>query len=286
MAEGPERPGSGARGQVIAVFSPRGGAGKTTLALALALRAAGGRSDRVALLDLDLLFDDAGLLLGINGHTSLAKLPAPTAEQLDRPTLNECLARTAEGPNVLVGADAPEEGERLTASHVRAALASLKQQFKVVIVDCGTGFGEPVLAALEGAERIVVICTPEMTTLRDARECQRVFSQVLHIGRDRPYYVLNHPKPVHGLSREQFETALEQPMAVEVPYGGDDLGGAMVDPPRLAAALRGRDAFGQAIDRQLNELIDREPELVSGAGSSARQARGGRFMGIFNARGR
>jgi len=174
-------------------------------------------------LDLDLLFDDAALVLDLTPTTSLAGIPEGELQHLDPRTLSNYLVEHASSLRVLVGATRPEEGERVTGAHVRAALAAMKQQFLVTIVDCGGSFGEPTLMALEAADRVVVLCTPELTTLRDVRDCQRIFGQALRLDKQRTLYAFNHPRPHNGLTRQQFETALEQPMAVEIPHAGESI---------------------------------------------------------------
>ncbi|HEY3255267.1 MAG TPA: cyclic nucleotide-binding domain-containing protein, partial [Polyangiaceae bacterium] len=163
-----------AHGRVYAVFSPRSGAGKTTLALNLALRLAELLPARVGMLDLDLLFDDATLLLNLSPLTSLASIPASEVELLETRGLGNQLMEHDSGLRVLVGATRPEEGERVSAAHVRAALIFMKRQFDVTVVDCGNNFDEPTLAVLDTADRVIVLCTPELSTLRDVRDCQRI----------------------------------------------------------------------------------------------------------------
>jgi MinD superfamily P-loop ATPase len=198
--------------RVYAVFSPRGGSGKTMLAVQLALRLAELNPQPVALLDLDLLFDAAALQLDVTPATSLG------ASAESRP-VGGAIAEHAGGLKVVVAATSPEEGERVTGAHIRAALAGLRRQCSVTVVDCGTGLSEPTLAALETADRLLCVCTPELSTLRDMRECQQLFGQALHLDKNRIAYVFNHPLPALGLTRRQFEDALEVRMLTEIKYG-------------------------------------------------------------------
>ena len=204
------------------MFSTRGGAGKTTLAVKLAEKLAERTPGHVALLDLDLLFDDASLSLDLGDHSSLAAMPVELLDRLDRRRLNEYLAPSDNGLKVLDGATRPEEGERITPKHVAAALGAMKRQFDATIVDCGGGLGEATLAALSIADRVLVLCTPEIGAVRDLRACQRIFGQAIQIEKHQLYYVLNHTQPGHGLARRQVETALQAPIDLEVSYAGLD----------------------------------------------------------------
>jgi pilus assembly protein CpaE len=176
---------------------------------------------RVALLDLDLVFDDAALELNLSLQSSLASIAEADLSRLDPAALSAHVVEHASSLRVLVGATRPEDGERVTAAHVRAALAVMKRQFLVTVVDCGTSFSEPTLAALETGDRVLVVCTPELSTLRDVRDCQRLFGQALRVEPTRVSYVFNHPLPSVGLTRQQFESALEKPMWLEIPHAGE-----------------------------------------------------------------
>jgi pilus assembly protein CpaE len=223
-------------GRVYAIFSPRGGAGKTLVATRLAIRLAEIMPERVALMDLDLLFDDAALELDVSVSASLGSL----GSELVSRSVSGLEVEHGSGLRVLVAATTPEEGERVTATHVREALLALKRQFLVTVLDCGGTFSEPTLAALDMSDRVLVICTPELVTLRDVRECQRLFGQALHLEKSRMVYLFNHPLPSAGITRRQFEDALEQRMLLEIPHGGE---GAT------------KSAFTKVIDQLARELV-------------------------------
>src|SRR5919201_5846385 len=208
-------------GKVVAVFSPRGGSGKTTVAVNLAVRQAYEQPERAALPDLSLTFGHAAALLGLEPETSLAAVPAESLSDFDRRTLGRYLTEHPTGLQVLVSGTRPEEGEVVTAAHVRAALATMKRQFSATFVDCGSSFDEPTIAALEMADRILVVCTPELNTLRDVRESVRVFGEIIHLENRRISFVFNHNQPFAVLGREQFESTLEQPMTYELPHAGE-----------------------------------------------------------------
>lgn len=224
-------------GKIYVVFSPRGGSGKSTIAVNLSLALLRSMPERVALMDLDLTFGHAALLLNVGSETSLSQVPPESLAQFDRQTLGRYLVAHPSGLQVLVGGTRPEEGETVTGDHVRSALSVMKRQFMAVVVDCGVSFNDPTLAALELADKVLLVATPELNTLRDVRECQRIFGEVIHLDKAKVTYVLNHYQPFKVLTREQFESALEQTVGVEVPHGGDAL---------VRAALKGEPALVSA----------------------------------------
>ena len=83
------------------------GSGKTTLATRLAVRLAQLMPQRIALLDLDLFFDDAALQLDLNPSMSLASAAAEHLQELDPHTLNRYLSDHPSSLRVLIGATNP-----------------------------------------------------------------------------------------------------------------------------------------------------------------------------------
>ena len=68
-------------------------------------------------------------LVGLNPETSLAAVPPENLADFDRRTLGQYLVEHSSGVQVLVAGTRPEEGELVTAAHVRAALGTMKRQF-------------------------------------------------------------------------------------------------------------------------------------------------------------
>lgn len=261
-------------GRVYAVFSPRGGAGKTTLAVNMAAQHALEQPERTALLDLSLTFGHAAALLDLEPETSLAAVPAESLSDFDRRTLGQYLVEHSTSLQLLVAGTRPEEGELVTAAHVRAALGTMKRQFSATFVDCGSSFDEPTIAALEMADVVVVVCTPELNTLRDVRECQRVFGEIIRLDMKRICFVFNHNQPFAVLGREQFEQALEQPMNFELPHAGESAYKAANRGEPLVMANSGS-PYSKAIERMRRTLVPVEAKLAAKKRFSVIGGRGG-----------
>jgi pilus assembly protein CpaE len=208
------------RGYITAVYSPRGGAGVTTLAVTLAIALAERHPDDTVLVDLDVLFGHALSNLWMEPRGALAQVSARTMGQLDRNGLNHYLQTHPSSLRILVAASKPEEGQAITGELIRAALGNLRRNFGHVVLDLPHGFSEVALAGLELADRVLLVATPEPNTLRDIMECRRIFGDVLLLRPDRISYVLNHPQPYTGLAAGEFAAATDTAWA-EVPFGGE-----------------------------------------------------------------
>ncbi len=210
-------------GQLFTIFSPKGGVGKSTLAVNLAVALAHDHPESVALLDLSLTFSHDALFLNLTPKTSLS---ATSAEGLRSMDFQEGLAyylsvHPSSTLRVLVGALRPEEGEVVSGEMAKAAIERLRRHFAYVVIDAESCFSDPVLAALEASDKILMLCSPEISALRDTRECQRIFNDVIHIPRDRVLYLVNCIFPFKTLSKEQVEGTLQQELFAELPYGGE-----------------------------------------------------------------
>jgi pilus assembly protein CpaE len=124
-------------------------------------------------------------------------------------------------------------------------------------VDCGSSFDEPTIAALEMADRVIVVCTPELNTLRDVRECQRVFGEIIRLDMKRIFFVFNQNQPFAVLARDQFEAALEQPMAFELPHAGEAAYKAASKGEPMVLSNAGS-AYSKAIEKLVRTLVPAE----------------------------
>jgi pilus assembly protein CpaE len=210
----------GVRGYVTAVYSPRGGAGVTTLAVTLAVALAERHPDDAVLLDLDALFGHALSNLWLEPRGVLAQVSPATIQSLDRSGLEFYLRKHASSLRIMPSATRPEEGQSITGEHVRAALVNMRRHFAHIVLDLPHGFSEVTLAGLEMADRVLVVATPEPVVLRDVLECRRILGDVLRVPPERISYVLNHPRPYGGVPGSEFAVATATTWS-DVPFGGE-----------------------------------------------------------------
>jgi CRP-like cAMP-binding protein len=248
------------RGFVTAVYSPRGGAGVTTLAVNLALALAGQHPDDTVLLDLDVLFGHAVANLWLEPRGVLAQVAPATMRQLDRGGLDYYLLAHSSSLRIFPAAVRPEEGQTITGDHIRAAITTLRRHFGHIVLDLPHGFNEVTLAGLELSDRVLLVATPEQITLQDVLECQRIFGEVLSLAPGRMTYVLNHPQPYAALKASEFAAATSTEWS-EIAHGGEG---------PSTAALRGESLLGtrpnNAVARAAThfaELVGREAREVA-----------------------
>jgi len=209
------------RGRIYVVYGPRGGSGKTTVAVNMAVAMAQMHPEQVALLDLSLTFSHCALVLNLVPKASLATINAENLARIDREGMNYFTVVHPTTLKVVTASMKPEEGESVTGEHVKGVLEAMRRYNNIIVVDTAAGFSEATIAALEEADKVILLATPELATLRDLREVQRIFTDLIQIPKEKVMYVMNQNLPFKALPTDQFAQALEQEMHDEIPFGND-----------------------------------------------------------------
>ena len=204
-------------GRVIVVFSGKGGVGKSVLAINLAA-SLGTESDQdVALVDLDLQFGDIAVLLGLDPVGTIADVPQ--SGRFDAPFLGELMPEAPGRLRVLSSPLAPELADLVRPEHVVGVLDNLKGAFDHVVVDLSQHLDDVTLAALERADRVILVTDMNIPAIKDAKLAFRLFS-TLGVAGDRISLVLNRADAPSDITVEQIESNLQWKVAVRIPSEG------------------------------------------------------------------
>ncbi len=167
-------------GLVVAVFSPKGGVGRTTVAVNLAVAAATELGQRVVIMDGSFQFGDVGVLLDLNPKSkSIADLvPEIEAAGGEIESIDTFVIDHTSGVRVLLAPPSPEMAELVTASGVRKVLATLRATHDLVVVDCAAFFNDTTLAILDVADVILTMLSLEITSIKNMRLFLEVAEQL------------------------------------------------------------------------------------------------------------
>jgi pilus assembly protein CpaE len=169
----------GKAGTTVAVFSAKGGLGTTSVAVNLAFGLAKGRPNgRVALLDLVASGGDVRVMLNLRPTYDIGDL-VKKMDQLDAELLHSMLTPCEGGVWVLPSAEDEEAVEGLDAPATTAVIENLRGQFAYTVVDCEHHMGERTLAALDIADRVLVVTQLSVAALRST---QRTLSLCRRLG--------------------------------------------------------------------------------------------------------
>ena len=205
------------RAEVVAVFSPKGGVGCTTVAinLAVALKAITNKS--TILLDGDLRFGDIDTALNISSATNIGTLVSQL-DEMDNQLLNRSLIPHKSGVRVVVAPPHLDMADAIRPEHLRKLLVRLSELDEgYVVVDAWSSLDDCTLSILDKCQQLVVITTPQVTAMRDVHRFLEVL-QLLGYGRSRTQLVLNHCYHRSEVRVKDLERALGHPIVQEIEY--------------------------------------------------------------------
>ncbi len=166
-------------GTFVAVFNPKGGVGKTTIAvnLAAALTAMG---RKVLLVDADTVTGHIASSLGLEHIRTLVDevIDARDAGAALPATLNDLLSAHPSGMDVLVLASGPLKTSLLDPDHVAAAIDTGRMTHDIVVVDLHPDYDSLNRAVFARADRILVPVTPDVPALRAAVQLRDVANEL------------------------------------------------------------------------------------------------------------
>jgi len=200
------------RGRVVALTGAKGGVGTTTLAVHLAAELAG--IHRVLLVDMDFGMGDVAPMMDISSRDSIADL-LPRADRLDERMLTSAVMVHRTKVNVLTTPDDMEAIGPVRTDDIYNVLNIAAKAYQWVIVDCGTYYDEAVAMTLQLADTIVLVTTPDVTSVRDAFRRVRTFN-VLGMERDRVRLVVNRYHKAAYVSKKDISTNLGLQIAATV----------------------------------------------------------------------
>lgn len=202
----PQPPPAGTRtspGAIVAVASPKGGVGKTTVATNLAI-GLGRESDlRVVLVDLDLQFGDIAAALALTHRHSIVDALSKAAAR-DSFVLSTFLTQHDSGIQVLAAPASPAAADHLDAGRVGHLLRQLVASFDYVVVDTAPGLDEPALAAIEQAAALVAVTGLDVPGARGLRTTLETLRE-LHLEPPIRAVVVNRIGPVAGMAVHDAE---------------------------------------------------------------------------------
>ena len=220
-------------GRIVTVFSPKGGVGKTTMAVNLALALTDRGARKVCLVDLDLAFGDVAITLQLFPSHSIEHAIG-SEDSLDGPMLDSLLTRHPDSLMVLAAPSHPDVRDRVTGALVSRVLRGLRDQFDFIVVDTAPAFDDQTLTALDETDECVIVATLDVPTLKNVKVALETL-ETLNIAPGHRHLLLNRADDQVGLGAEKVEAILSMPVSTLIPSSIDIAAATNAGTPILAA---------------------------------------------------
>jgi pilus assembly protein CpaE len=207
--------GDNRRGRVITVFSPKGGVGKTVVSTNLAATLAKSLGKATLLLDLDLQFGDAAIMLGLQPDKTIYDLVVAPGE-LDPEKLAGYTLGHPCGLDVLPAPLQPEDAELVTEGKLSRLLEVARSSYDAIIVDTSPFFHGPMLATLDRTDDLLLLCGLDVPTIKNVRLSLQTL-ELLSFPNERVSVLLNRANTNVGIQRSEVERALETKIRADLP---------------------------------------------------------------------
>ena len=257
------------RGQIVIVFNPKGGVGKTTIAVNVAAMLQVRKGEQVLLVDCDTVTGHVASSLGMENIRTVADAWTEDLNTGDAETFSEIASKHQNGVSVLVMAESPLHTEILEPKRVAEAITQACHVYDWVIVDMHPDYGPLNQVIFERADKIIVPVTPDVPAIRAAVQLREVAVE-LDI-RERLAMVVNRANS--GVAVADMERTVGMPALAEVRSAGMLF---------VRAANEGRSAVERFPKEKVIEDIENLCDRMMATRDSGATKSGQGFMGIFS----
>ncbi len=249
---GPDGPGPGRVGEVIAVVSATGGCGKTFLATNIAYHLHARNHRKACLIDLDLQFGELSTSLRMKPKLTIIDLLSVDDQENLAGRLQDHMETHHTGIPLLAAPARPVEADGVDAADIGRVIDAARRKFDYVVVDTPPSVSDSVLATLEYADRVFAVATLDLPSVRNLGLLLETMQQ-LKVPAGRVKLVLNKVEPDVGMDVAQVTRYFPQGFEMVIPYARDAIRSLNVGTP-LLAHLPGADVskyLGAALEKLL-----------------------------------
>lgn len=238
-------------GHVVSVFAPKGGVGKTTVAVNVAVALRQQTRAEVLLFDADVGVGNVTSVLDVPYRLGLSDLADSPPEEWTDAAFEHAVSTHAEtGVRVLTWGSDPAESERVSVDLLLAALRWARNHHSYILVDNHPGYDDRTMAMLAVSNEIFLVLTPEVGALRNS-------AQFLDLARELGLggvvrVIVNRAN--HGIRLEDMSATLRLPISATVVSSG---------PKAVIASNEGKPIITKFPNEKIADDLHRVARLIS-----------------------
>jgi septum site-determining protein MinD len=206
--------------KITVIFSTKGGVGKTLIAVNLAVSLAK-EGRRVCLVDLDTqVVGDMAHLMGLHPQSCMADMMGFLQKQPQLTKKSDFVIKSKfYNVDFLAGVLKPQQSGSLYPSKIAEVFTFLDKDYDNIVVDAGKSFGEVFLSALNQANSILLIVTPDVLSIYQTKWALDTL-QFLHFPLDIIKIVLNRSESLSSISWQEVRVNLPVDIVAKIPSDG------------------------------------------------------------------
>lgn len=203
----------------LAVFSPRGGAGTTTLAVNLAVALAEETGSKVLLFEGKLFFGHLEVMLNIRTQNNVADL-LQHATHLDESLIRDVITEHASGIHVLLAPSNIQISQGVRADDLYNVYVALSKMYDYIVIDNGSTLSESSVTLMDAVDRIVLVTNPDLAALHDTSRFMQL-SRSLGYPPEKILTVLNRSGVDGGVRQADIESVLHYQLYAQIAEDAD-----------------------------------------------------------------
>ena len=199
--------------KVITVYGAKGGLGKTTLAVNLAVKLAESRK-KVALVDLNLQFGDANVFMDIEPVDTISEL----SQELSSPNIDlirSYMTVHSSGVHVLCAPKSPEYAELVSPEKVQSILGQLRTYYDYVIIDTPPTFSDVTITALELSSMILFVTGLDISILKNSKQSLNILKSLQQL--DKVKIIVNRAVNIGAITLDDVSKLIDCPIWAKIP---------------------------------------------------------------------
>jgi pilus assembly protein CpaE len=197
------------------VFSPKGGAGTSTIAINLAISLQKALKEDVLLIDGKHQFGHLALYLNLHTGNSITDLTTH-ASMLDERLIEQVIIQHISGIHVLPSPNSIIDAQGIKPENLFKVIQSLQQIYSNIIIDGGNNLNENTVTYMDSSDKILLVLNPDLASMRDVRQFMEI-STTLSYPKDKVLLILNLTGKKADIKREEIENILKMKIFGKVP---------------------------------------------------------------------